>query len=384
MYTRLLKVPNHSFFLFGPRATGKTTWLKHVLPDALRFDLLDAELLVDLTRSPSLFVQRVEALPKGSWAIVDEVQRLPALLDGVQQLIANHANKYFFALSGSSARKLRRLETNLLAGRVIQRLFYPLTGAEMAFSKTADELLHIGCLPSVHNAPDHAIDILEAYVATYLTEEIKHEALVKDLSSFSRFLEVAAIMNGQTVNVAGIARDAGVARPTVQRYFDTLVDTLVGTWVRPWKPQLKVRESAHPKFYFFDTGVVRALRRTLRDNITAEEKGSLLETLVLHELRAHNSIANLGGDIMYWRTPAKVEVDFIWQSGRKAVGFEVKASARWRTEHSKALKELLDKKQITKGYGIYLGDHPLVDGDIHILPLQTFQQSLAEGRLLNA
>ncbi len=382
MYARHLPLPQKSFFLFGPRGTGKTTWLRQQLPQARWFDLLRADEYLPLLRDPALFRKSVEALPAGRWVVVDEVQKLPRLLDEVQVLISAHPGRYRFALSGSSARKLKRLDANLLAGRVIRRQFFPLTGAEADFKMAPERLLRYGCLPDAVTQPEHAVDILEAYVSTYLREEIQQEALARNLDSFARFLEIAAIMNGQVVNTAGIARDAGVARPTVQRFFETLIDTLVGFLVRPWQPRLTVREAAHPKFYFFDPGVVRALTGRLRDPLAPEERGALLETLVLHELRACMSIANTGGEIRYWRTPAGVEVDFVWTRGGRAFGFEVKSGSTWRSQQSKALKELVAAGSLKRAYGIYLGRDVLRDGPVEILPLAEFQRRLSAGEIL--
>ncbi len=381
MYTRLLPLPDHSFFLFGPRGTGKTTWLKERLPEARWYDLLRNDVHLRLMRDPSLFRKEVEASP-GGWVVVDEVQKLPRLLDEVHGLIADHGTRYRFALSGSSARKLRRMEVNLLAGRVINRTFFPLTLVELGRAVAVDDLLSTGLLPGLRANPTHAIDVLEAYVANYLREEIKQEALVKDIDSFARFLEVAALMNGQVVNVAGIARDAGVARPTVQRYFETLVGTLVGSWLPAWKPRRKVKEVAHPKFYFFDPGVVRALLGRLREPLEGAERGHLLETLVFHELRARVAYSGSGGDLSYWGTPSKSELDFVWTRGSAAVGIEVKSSKEWRREYGRVLAELLAEGVIQRGFGVYLGREPLKEGKIEVLPLEVFSRRLHDGSLL--
>lgn len=382
MYPRHLTLPGHSFFLFGPRGTGKTTWLRERCKGAKWFDLVRNAEVFALMRDPNLFRNIVEALPTGSWVVVDEVQKLPSLLNEVHALIADHGNRYRFALSGSSARKLKRLDANLLAGRVINRTFFPLTTAEIGGNIDVEDLLSHGCLPKVRSEPEHAIDVLEAYVANYVKEEIQQEALVANVESFARFLEIAAIMNAQVVNVAGIARDCAVARPTVQRYFDTLVDTLVGFMLPAWRPRAKVKEVAHSKFYFFDPGVVRSITQRLRDPIESEERGQLLETLVLHELRAHLSIANLGGKLAYWRTPSGSEVDFIWSRGRKAVGIEVKAGRSWRPEFGTALRDLATSKTIAKGFGVYLGRDALRDGNIEILPFREFAARLHRGEIL--
>ncbi len=383
MYTRLLPLPDHSFFLFGPRGTGKTTWLRTALPGARWFDLVRTEETLRLMRSPGLFRQSVEALPPG-WVVVDEVQKLPELLDEVHGLISEYGNRYRFALSGSSARKLRRLDVNLLAGRAINRTFFPLTGTELQYEFESDDLLGFGTLPKVRSEPVHAVDILEAYVANYIKEEIQQEALVKNLGSFTRFLEVAALMNGQVVNVSGIARDAGVARPTVQRYFDTLVGTLIGVWLPAWRRRHKVKEIAHPKFYFFDTGVVRSILQKLRDPIESAERGPLLETLVLHELRAWMAIGNTGGSLSYWRTPSGSEADFIWTRGSTSIGFEIKAARAWRSESGRVLQELLDEKVIQRAFGVYLGGEVLRQGPIEVLPLKEFMRHLNAGTVLTS
>jgi predicted AAA+ superfamily ATPase len=348
------------------------------------FDLVRTQEFVRLLRDPGVLRREVEALPSRSWVVVDEVQKLPALLGEVHGLIADHGSRYRFALSGSSARKLRRLDVDLLAGRAINRTFFPLTTAELSYRFDVDDLLAFGSLPSVRSEPEHAIDILEAYVGNYLQEEIRQEALVKDLDSFTRFLEVAAIVNGDVANVASIARDAGVARPTVQRYFQTLVDTLIGFWLPAWRPRRKVKEVAHSKFFFFDTGVVRALLQRLRDSIGSDERGHLLETLVLHELRAAMSIQNLGGSLSYWRTPSGSEVDFVWSRGRASVGIEVKAATTWRREFGHALAEMKSERVVRRAFGVYLGREPLVAKGVTVLPLAEFARRLNSGDVLRA
>ncbi|MCA3009840.1 MAG: ATP-binding protein [Phycisphaerales bacterium] len=377
MYRRLLALPASSFFLFGPRATGKTTWLRQVLPDAHWIDLVPSEAFVRYLREPALFRREVEALPPG-WIVVDEVQKVPALLDEVHALIARHGARYRFALSGSSARKLRRFDANLLAGRVANRSFFPLTFAETDFRTDIDDALRIGMLPGVVSAPASAEDTLEAYAANYVHQEIQQEALTKDLPGFARFLRVAAILNGQSVSAANVANEAGVARATVQRHFQILVDTLIGVTVPAWQPRLKVREVAHPRFYFFDPGVARAVAGRIRAPVHEQERGSLLETWVLHELRAHMQFALTGGEVSWYRTGAGAEVDFIWRGPHHAVGIEVKASERWRPDAGAALRELLERKAIRRAVAVYLGDRPLKDGAIDVLPARAFAQQLGD------
>jgi predicted AAA+ superfamily ATPase len=351
------------------------------------FDLiLDRELL-SLTRDPDRFTQEVEALRAGSWVVVDEVQRLPSLLNRVQDLISRHgARRYRFALTGSSARKLKRGGANLLPGRVVNRSFFPLTAAELGDDFDVDAVLRFGSLPAIWGASDAAerIDLLEAYVQNYLTQEIRAEALVKDLEPFARFLDVAAVANGQVTNVAGISRDAAVARPTVQGYFEILIDTLIGFWLPAWRPRARVKEVGHPKFYFFDPGVIRAITGRSRDRLSDLERGVLLETYVLHELRAWMNTASAGGQLSYWRTPSGSEVDFVWTRGPRACGIEVKASRRWRREDGAALKQMVAEGIVRRGFGVYLGEAVLKDEAIEVLPIRDFLTRLNAGSVVAA
>ncbi len=338
--------------------------------------------MLALTRQPELFRSRVEALHPSSWVVIDEIQRLPQLLDEVHSLIASHPGRFRFAMLGSSARKLRRLEVNLLAGRAVRREFFPLTGREMDYDFVLDEILAFGVLPALRSDVRDAIEVLDAYTSTYVREEIQQESLIRDLPSFSRFLEVAALTNGQVTSVASLARDAAVARPTVQRYFDVLVDTLIGVWVRPWKTSARVKEVGHPKFYLFDPGVVRALRGTLREPLERAERGPLLETLILHELRAHMAIAGTGGEINYWRTPSGGEIDFIWRRGKRAVGIEVKASNRYRSEDAATLREFVERKLLSSAFVVYDGKDILKDRGVTILPVVEFMRRLAHNDVI--
>ncbi len=386
MYTRRLPLPERSFLLLGPRGTGKTTWLRAQLPHARWYNLLLDRELLRLMRDLGSFRREVEALPRGSWIVVDEVQKLPSLLNEIHDALASAPRRWRFALTGSSARRLRREDVNLLAGRVVTRRMLPLTVAELGSEPAPDDLLRFGGLPLVRSERGAAsrIDLLEAYVETYLTQEIRAEALVRSLDSFTRFLEVAALANAQVTGVASLARDAAVARPTVQGYFDVLVDTLIGAWLPAWRPRAKVKEVRHPKFYLFDTGVVRALSGRLREPLEAAERGALLETLVFHELRAQIAYSGCGGELSYYRTTSGSEVDFVWTRGRHAVGIEVKASARWRPEYGRPLADLHRAGVASGCYGVYLGDRPLRDGPIRVLPLHAFLRELARGRVLAA
>ena len=381
MYTRTLISPNHSFFLFGPRATGKTTWLRNTIKSSLWLNLLLDEELIPVLNNTSEFRARIDALPKESWIVIDEVQKAPALLNHVHDVISLRGDELKFALSGSSARKLKKLEVNLLAGRVVQWLFFPLTFAELKEEYDINLALSRGLLPGIVSRPDAAVEMLEAYVGMYLKEEIRQEALVKDIASFSRFLRVASIMNGQILSYSNIAREAGVARSTIERYFQILEDTLIGTLVQAWQPRAKVREVTQPKFFFFDCGVLRAIKGDLRQPVSDYEKGFLLETLMLHEMRAAISYLQLGGEIFHWRTSAGSEIDFIYQRGTFSVGIEVKASQKWRPEYGKSLKGLLSEQKIARGIVLYDGEYRTLSNGVEGIPFKEFLKDLWEGAI---
>jgi predicted AAA+ superfamily ATPase len=384
MYTRRLALPERSFLLLGPRGTGKTTWLRARLPKAHWYNLLLDREQLRLMRDPHLFRQEIEALPSRSWVVVDEIQKLPSLMNEIHDALASAPRRWRFALTGSSARRLRRDDVNLLAGRVVMRSMLPLTAAELGRAATVDDLLRFGMLPMVRSARGVAarVDLLEAYVETYLAQEIRAEALVRSLEAFARFLEIAALANAQVTNTAALSRDAAVARPTIQGYFEVLTDTLLGHWLPAWRPRAKVKEVQHPKFYLFDPGVVRALSRRLREPLEAAERGVLLETLVFHELRAQIAYSGCGGDLSYYRTPSGTEIDFVWTRAGHAVGIEVKAAERWRPEFSRALVELQSSGIIATAWGVYLGDQPLQAGQVRVLPMPMFLSELVAGRVL--
>jgi predicted AAA+ superfamily ATPase len=380
MYTRSLTPPTRSFFLLGPRAVGKSTWLKKHYAAGLMVNLLRADTRLALLRDPSLLQKRVRARPHGSWVVIDEVQLLPALLSEGHDLM--EAGGYRFALSGSSARKIKRGDANLLAGRAIMRAMFPLTYEELGHTADLTQRIERGSLPLVVNAEEDWDDVLQAYTLTYLREEIQAEALVRNLGAFSRFLECTALANGQITNISALARDAGVQRPTVQGYFQILQDTLLGTLLPAWRARVRVKEQQHPKFYWFDSGVARAMAGRLRVPIEPEERGHLLETYILHELRSYLHYRKIPGSLSYWRTPSGTEVDFIWSGAGPEVGIEVKASRRWRKEHGNGLRALAESRTLQGLFGVYLGEDVLQDGNIQILPLRQFLDRLYSGDLL--
>lgn len=379
VYTRLLAVPDRSFFLFGVRGVGKSTWVRMMLPEATRFDLLDEALFTDLLADPALFGNLLSGVEPGHWVVVDEVQRIPALLNEVHRQIEERGIR--FALLGSSARKLKTAGTNLLAGRAARKAMYPLTPAELGGDFDLDEALRFGTIPLVWAADDRR-EVLESYTQLYLREEIRAEAAVRNLPGFIRFLPVAALMHAQTLNVVGLARDTGVARPTVAGYLEVLEDTLLVTRLEAFEAKLRVRERRRPKLYWVDPGLVRAAKRQL-DPVTAEERGALLEGWVYGLLRAHNETQAIFDAIAYWSpTESDAEVDFLLTRGNEHLALEVKASTGYNTTMLKGLRAIDGLAGLTRRILIYNGtrDFRTEDG-IHVWPVDQFHEALTTDRL---
>jgi predicted AAA+ superfamily ATPase len=385
---RLLRRPDRSFFLFGPRGTGKSTWLQQVLPDAFRLDLLDASLFLELSRDPHRLEALIGKRPAGAWVVLDEIQKVPALLDEVHRLMELH--RWRFALCGSSARKLRRGGANLLAGRALTLSMESLSTAELGMEFDLDFALNWGLLPFVLNDPGTAVDILAAYVNTYLKEELQAEGLIRNVPPFVRFLAVAGQINGQIVNAQNISREASVARSTVDTYFAILTDTLVGHILPAWRPGLKVREAAQPKFYWFDPGVARAAAGLLRDPADRQWQGLALESLVYHELRVYNEISGKHRPVSYYRTPAGVEVDFIVETSRRrpnasarVVAIEIKRAERWDRAWDKALRGLAETAgvKVERMIGVYCGSRRYEFDNVTVLPVAEFVKALFAGEV---
>ncbi|HYI09083.1 MAG TPA: AAA family ATPase [Thermoanaerobaculia bacterium] len=382
MFPRTLPTPKTSFFLFGPRGTGKSTWIRSRFEDAFVVNLLTADVMLRYERDPSRLREEVLAQPRNRWIVIDEVQRAPRILDEVHFLMEEEGYKRF-ALTGSSARKLKRGAANLLAGRAIVKSLFPLTTAEMSFTVPTLQLLRYGAMPLSVNAPDDDAreEFLRAYVTTYLSEEIKAEGAVRDLGGFSRFLEVAALAAGQSTNVSGIARDAGVSRETVRGYFEVLIDTLIGFWLPSYRPRARVKEVALPKFYWFDPGVLHAAAGGFDQPLPADWNGVLLEHLVLHELRSYQHYAGVKGSLGYWGTPSGGEVDFVWWRGQDVVAIEVKHTREFRREYRKGVAAFTDGVP-ARSYIVYQGDRELQIEGTRVLPLQTFLELLHAGEVI--
>lgn len=384
VFNRFLEPPQCSFFLFGPRGTGKSTWLRDQFKADLTVDLLRSEEFLQLSADPSILRARVKALPPRAKVVIDEVQKLPILLDEVHALIFERGDSLQFALTGSSARKLKQSNANMLAGRAVKREMMTLCMMEMAEAFDLSDALKFGTLPGLTGLAQKKdkADFLYTYVETYLREEIMREAAVRQLQNYHRFLRHAALMNGQVLNLTNISRESGVARSTVDGYFEILVDTLLGTFIEPIHLKAKVKEVLTPKFYFFDCGVVRAIRGEVEDPL-GDSAGYLLETFILNELRAYSSYYRKNYEFNYWATPSRSEVDFIVSKGKSKWAIEVKSAKRWDPKLNKGLHSAAASRQLDRLIGVYLGDHRLKFEDVDVYPVKDFCRELFEGRLLS-
>jgi len=381
MFTRRFPTPDRSFFLLGPRGTGKSTWIRTAIKTAVSYDLLDAAESIRLAADPGLLARESARVPAGGWVAIDEIQKVPALLDEVHRLI--ELRQLRFVLSGSSARKLRRGSTNLLAGRADMRRLYPLVSAELGVSVDINRMIEYGSLPLAVTGGDPKA-FLRSYALGYLQEEIRAEALTRNLGGFARFLEVAARQNAQTTNAAGIARDVGVSRQSVQNWFEILVDTLLGSWLPAWKLKRATKQVAHPKFYLFDSGVARALSGRLPYPASPEERGPLLETLIHNELSAYLEYSGLGYPLFFWRTPDGVEVDFLCETASGYTAIEVKAATGWRPAASRGPARLSAelRPQKVRCFGVYLGAREATYEPCRVLPVTDFLRRLWAGEII--
>ncbi|MDE0308610.1 MAG: ATP-binding protein [Acidiferrobacterales bacterium] len=380
VYQRLTRPYRQSFFLLGVRGVGKSTWARERFPDALHIDLLDEVRYQDYLSDPSLFAADLQSCQPGSWVIVDEIQRLPNLLNEVHRHIENQDLK--FALLGSSARKLKSSGVNLLAGRALHKTMHPLTPSELGDDFDLEVALDTGTIPLVWVSEEQR-KVLESYVRLYLQEEIRAEALVRNLPGFARFLPIAALYHGQVINIAGIARECGVARTTVQGYLDILEDTLLVFRLPAYDSRLRLRERKHPKLYWIDSGLVRAMKK-LHGPISPEERGMLLEGWILHLLRAYAEDCELFDDLYYWAPhPAnRTEVDFLLRRGREIVAIEVKSQPRYYTGMLKGLRALAELPGITRRILVYCGKRSFRTEDgVDVMPVHRLQQSLVENSL---
>ena len=362
-------VKKKSHFLFGPRQTGKTFLIHHTMKGIPVYDLLESSVYLSLSREPGRIEQ--ELPPKARIVVIDEIQRLPVLLNEVHRLIEKRGLR--FLLTGSSARKLRRGGVNLLGGRARTRHLHPLTCSELGPRFNLQRALERGLLPSVYFSDDPHAD-LEAYAGSYLQQEIVAEGATRSIPAFSRFLKVAACCNATIVNFTNVASDAQVARTTVYEYFEVLKDTLVLHELPAWRKSKKRKPLASSKYYFFDTGVVSALQgRPFRPG--TPEFGKAFETYLMHEITCYRDYIS-GESLHYWRSTSGFEVDFIL-GDHTAV--EVKAKQNLSVRDIKPLRALAEEKKLKRYLCVSLEPRPRKIEGVTALPFRDFLEALWRG-----
>jgi uncharacterized protein len=385
MYKRLLQWPKNTSFLFGPRGTGKSTWIEQSGHDCHVVDLLETTLALAYERRPGLFREQILAqATRDQWIVVDEIQKVPRLLDEIHFLIEKEKYKNFL-LTGSSARKLRATAANLLGGRARIVKFFPLLAAEVDYKFSPETHLNFGSLPLslTESSVEEKELFLQGYIETYIVDEIKRETQIRNVAGFQRFLEVAAICSGQPVNQANIARDAQVARDSVRTYFEVLEDTLIGFWLPAYRRRIKVKEVATPKFYWFDSGVLNAAAGYTKQPSPSDWRGILLETWLVCEVRAYMELFRVKGSLAYWRTTSGSEVDLIWWYGEKVVLIEIKSAKKIRKEHLKGIKSFRETSPTAvRAILVNLGSEKLIVDDVEVLPALTFLKKLHAGELI--
>jgi len=365
--------PSDSLFLWGPRQTGKTTLLRRLYPKAHWVDLLDTDALIRFTQRPGLFREEVEALSEDRLVVVDEVQKVPGLLDEVHRLIEQR--RQVFVLCGSSARRVRRTHANLLGGRALRFELFGLVSAELRERFDLQRMLNHGYLPR-HYLAESPEPMLRAYVQDYLKEEILAEGLTRNLPVFSTFLSAAALGDGSQISYATIARDCGVSARTVREYFQILVDTLLARYLPAYTKRPKRRVTRAPKLYFADVAVVGQLARRGRVQPGSELFGRAFENWVCHELSAYAQYSERFHELSYWRLSTGAEVDFIVDD--MAYAIEAKAVPVVHRDHLKGLRELgHDHAAVKRRVVVSLDPAPRVTEDgIEILPFGVFAQRL--------
>lgn len=375
---RFLQPPKGHFFLFGPRGTGKSTWLRRQFPEALWIDLLDPATERRLQASPESLVDRVAAMHEPGPVVIDEVQRAPAVLTVVHRLIEEKRPGLRFVLTGSSARKLRRTGVDLLGGRAARKSMHPFVAAELGDDFDLDRALHLGTVPGVLGAEDPAL-ALRSYLALYIREEVKAEGLVRNLDSFSRFLEVIALSHGSVLNLANVSRECEVRRSTVEGYLDVLEDLLLAWRVPVFQKRAQRHLVSHPKFYWFDTGVFRSVRPAGPLDRPEEISGAALEGLVAQHLRAWIDDGERDLSMSFWRTKSGNEVDFVLYGKDGFVAIEVKNSRRIDPGDLRGLQSFRTDYPEARLLLVYRGRERLRVGEVTCLPCDEFLAGIRPG-----
>ncbi|MGD9361366.1 MAG: AAA family ATPase [Desulfobacterales bacterium] len=387
MYKRILNLPlstSETCFLWGPRQTGKSTLLNAIYPDAKRYDLLLSDQYQRLLLQPSLIREECLAIDlKGenqvSPIIVDEVQKIPILLDEIHWLIENR--KLRFILCGSSARKVKRGRSNLLGGRAVRYELHPLVYPEVP-DFSLEKALNTGLLPRHYQSANPHQLLLQAYIGDYLKEEIAAEALTRNIPAFSRFLQIAALTNGELTNYNNIASECGVSAPTVKEYFLILEDTLIGRMLPAFRKRAKRRLIGAPKFFFFDIGIVAHLTRRGKVKTGSELFGRAFEHLVYMELIAHSGYSGINYPIAYWKTASGFEVDFVL--GNHEIAIEVKGAEMVTNKHLKGIRAFKEEYQARSYIVVSMDTNARRTEDgIEILPWHIFLDRLWANEIIN-
>lgn len=371
---RKFKVPEESFFLFGPRGTGKTTLLRKEFPEALWIDLLLPDVFRRYSARPERLIELVRAYPEKKTVVIDEVQKVPELLSVVHSLIEEKLNCQF-VLTGSSSRKIKRAGVDMLAGRAVKRTLHPFIAAELGDRFDLDEALKVGLTPLVVSAREPE-SVLKTYVSLYIREEVQLEGLVRNMGGFSRFLEAVSFSHGSVLNISSVARDCQVERKTVEGYISVLEDLLLSFRLDAFQKRAKRSIVSHPKFYFFDPGVYRSLRPSGPLDRPEEMEGALLEGLVAQHLAAWNSYKEADNKLFYWRTHSGLEVDFIVYGKEVFWAVEVKNTSRVRPEDLRPLKKFKEYYPGCKAFLLYRGGERLKKGDVLCIPCGEFLRGL--------
>lgn len=389
LISRLLRPPLHHAFLLGPRGTGKTTWVRTSLPEALTVDLLDPTERRVLAAEPERLRERaIAAAARGpgsagvTHVVVDEVQRVPELLDVVHALIESQF-PLRFVLTGSSARKLRRGGANLLGGRAHDLRLHPFMAVELGDAFDLDRALRWGMLPLVVGAADPA-DQLRSFSSFYLDQEVRAEGFARDIGAFARFLEVMTFSQGAELNIAAVARETAVRASTVTGYVEVLEDLLLGFRLPVFRRRARRRLASHPKFYYFDCGVFRALRPTGPLDRPTEIGGAALEGLVAQHLRAWCDYRGRGDRLFTWRTRSGAEADFVVYGPDEFWGIEVKNGRHVRPEDLRGLRSFGDEYPEARRLLLHRGAHPELTAGILCLPVSDFLRRLHPDRPIAA
>jgi predicted AAA+ superfamily ATPase len=382
MIKRIVSLPKgSSFFLFGSRQTGKTTLIHSLFKkDIWTVDLLLNDVYFSYSKNPSLFrreaVEKIES-EKIKTIFLDEVQRIPALLNEVQYLMQNYSCQ--FVLAGSSARKLKRGGANLLAGRAVERRLFPLTHAELMDLFKLDDVLRYGSLPAVINkSKNEKTDILSTYVHTYLREEIQAEGIARNIGGFSNFLDMAASQFGDIVSYSAIARECHLPVKSVQSYYDILEDTLLGFRLRPYRKSLRKRLTAHPKFYFFDTGVTNAINKRLTGSTDRQLFGRLFEQLIILETHRMLSYQKSEASLYYWRTNHGAEVDLIIEKHGKIIGaYEIKSTPNITGSHLSGIRSFREEHAKVPCHVVCTAENAFAMDKVKVIPWRKYLSTLS-------